>query len=211
DEGSHMSDFVNNRWRLHWLVNKLVRDRFDLQRSSEILEHIFESSSLGWAVDLAMRMRDEHLSKEPRRYRPLVTDAAAESIAARALRRLRLATEGSSLPFPERWLGRVLFDWLSICENDASQVKAWTHRMLVSDEFVVQTAKTATQIRRTHLSGNRVSTIEYFVDEDAFSKVLDMEQLRTRARFIIQLPSTTLEIRKILERFLTANQPENAK
>ena len=211
DEGSHMSDSVNNRWRLHWLVNKLVRDRFDLQRSSEILEHIFESSSLGWAVDLATRMRDEHLSKEPRRYRPLVTDAAAERIAARALRRLRLATEGSSLPFPERWLGRVLFDWLSICENDASQVKAWTHRMLVSDEFVVQTAKTATQIRRTHLSGNRVSTIEYFVDEDAFSKVLDMEQLRTRARFIIQFPSTTLEIRKILERFLTANQPENAK
>ena len=204
DEGSHAWPSINNRWRLHWLINKLVRDRFDLERSSEILEQIVEVSSLGWAVDLAQRMREEYLFKEAGKHRPLVNEASSQRIAASALQRLRLATRGSNIPFPERWLSRVLFAWLALCDNDEREVKSWTNRMLAYDKFVVLAAKAATQVRRVHSNRDLVGTPEDFVDDKAFSKVLDMDRLMARAQAMIKSPHTQTDVKMILERFQSA-------
>jgi predicted KAP-like P-loop ATPase len=51
---------ANNRLRLHWLTRRLLRDRFQVERRSEILLAAAGSAALGWLVDITSSCLGQH-------------------------------------------------------------------------------------------------------------------------------------------------------
>ncbi|MFC3322897.1 hypothetical protein [Mesorhizobium cantuariense] len=137
----------NTSLRFHWLIRRLVRDRFTLNERSDLYLAAIPSATLGWLVDFVSSARGDYLRESkggPTREEDcLVTNDAIRPLTAIALSAIRgAAADGSLLHHPE--LVYLLYRWREFLNNDPTEVRAWTDARLNEDSSLVILARELT-------------------------------------------------------------------
>lgn len=198
---------ASNQFRIHWIINKLVRDRFDEQRRTEVIENACALAPIDWLVDIANRCARNHRPREDgdREERgPLVSADAADRLTALSLGKLREAAANGAL-LHQRTMLPLLFRWRDLA--NAAEVRQWTDAQLANNEFVILLAD-----RMIHTSwsqgiggfgslGDVVARKNNYVRMGSYTELLDVDRFRRRIDELLvsqDLPETD---RAVLERF----------
>jgi predicted KAP-like P-loop ATPase len=204
-------NFANNRLRIHWLLRRLTRQRFDLARRSAVLMGACEMASLGWLVDLADSAYGDHHPREGKQAEPeqncLTTTADASCLRAKALTRIRNAAKSGELA-GHRQLGYLLYRWREFVEDDGEEVKQWTLEQLDHDDKVVNFAKAFTSHSWSQGLGigglgDMVAKRNTRANVESLNAVMDEERFRARVEELAAtntlVASDTEAIREFLE------------
>lgn len=213
--------FANNHLRIHWLLNFIVRDRFDQQTRSELIEAACKRASLGWLLDICGRCVRDH-SSDPNRNNasddrePLVTSDAANRLTKLALSRVREAAEDGAL-LSQRRLLSVLYSWEHM--TGASEVCRWSESQLQNNHFVVCIADKA--IQRSWSQGlggfggmgDVVARANDYVKVDSLSRIIDVDAFKRRVDELLASPThdVTAEERAKLERYRSTPEADPEK
>lgn len=208
DRGKGFMAMANNQLRIHWLLNRLVHDRFDQARRDEIYRQAFETASLEWATDFAERCLRYYATAEDEGRsldEPPVSQPVADDFRDLALAKLRAAAADGSLATHGK-LVVALFAWNRLNGEDDAEIRAWTDATLDSDPFVVALAK---QIPSESWSfgmgldemGDRVSRRTLRVNLEPFADILDVPRLEARIEELAVRDDLLAEDRAVLTAF----------
>ncbi len=192
DRGKGFMAMANNQLRIHWVLNGLVRDRFDQTQRDVIYRQALETASLEWATDFAESSLRDHAPREDGRRgrdQPPVSDAVAEQLGQMALAKLRAASSDGTLAQHPKMVV-MLFAWSRLNGGDHAEIRAWTDTMLNDNEFVVRLAN---QIPSESWSfgmgmdemGDRVSRRSLRVNLEPYVDLLDVARLEARVGDLI--------------------------
>lgn len=188
DRGKGFMATGNNQLRLHWILNRLVHDRFDQARRGEIYRQAFETASVEWATDFAERCIRPFLPHQEGQQRnfdePIVAEPIAQELRASALAKIRNAASNGILATHAK-LVVMLFAWRRLNDGDSSEIRAWTDATLSNDNFVLTLAR---QIPTESWSygigfdemGDRVSRRNLRVDLEPHREILDVPRFEAR-------------------------------
>ncbi|MER9248846.1 P-loop NTPase fold protein [Mesorhizobium sp. M0496] len=174
--------FGNNHLRLHWLLNRLVHDRFPIEQRDAIYRGAMAVGSLAWTLDFAHRCLAYFAPPEDGKERgePIVGEAVAEDFKNIALARLRdAASEGSLIRNQE--MASLLFEWRRFAGTDGAQeVRAWTDSALLEPDFLLALAEQMPSSSWSFGMGDRVQRQTVKVDTRAYEKLIDIPRLYAR-------------------------------
>lgn len=208
DRGKGFMAMANNQLRIHWILNRLVNDRFDQARRDDIYGAAFATASLEWSTDFAEScIADYQLREDGRQGRndPLVSQPKSEEFRIHALEKIRTAAANGSLAAHPK-LVPLLFTWRRLNGGDNAELTTWTDGMLNDDAFVIALAR---QIPSESWSygmgfdemGDRVSTRTLRVNLEPFGGFLDVPGLEARVRELADREETNAEDRAVLTAF----------
>lgn len=208
DRGKGFMAMANNQLRIHWVLNRLVNNRFGQARRDEIYRQAFETASLEWATDFAESCVGDHtLREDGRRGRdePLVSQGVAEEFRQLAFAKLRAAIADGTLSTHPK-LVVMLFGWLRLNAGDSVEIRTWTDAALLDDAFVVELAR---QIPSESWSfgmgidemGDRVSRRTLRVNLEPFADLLDVPRLEARVAELLENDALEAEDRSALTTF----------
>ena len=212
DQNKGFMGIGDNHLRIHWLCNRLVTERFNLARRSEIYRSAAEHAAITWLCDFAERCQRQyepnHDSSHTIPSEPLVSQEIAQELVALSLDRLRAAAADSSLTNSTR-LGRVLFCWAQSSPEGAKEVRRWTDASLAKNEFVVAMAKAMISVATTTSlgwdgDGDRVSRKVDRVDNEIYKDILDVPSHLARVEELLAEQQLDNEQTMLLERFKAA-------
>lgn len=151
--------FADNMRRLHWLVNRLVRDRLPPPVRGVVLLEACERASSGWLVEFAVRCIGQHRpsADSKREAEPLVTAADAEGLRQLALLRLESAADDGSLL---TWRDPVekLLRWRDLIgDGGEARVREWLALRLADDRAIIALASSFVTHGWMASMGDRVS------------------------------------------------------
>jgi predicted KAP-like P-loop ATPase len=203
---------ASNPARIQWLINSLLRDRYDQERRTALLAEACNHASLGWLGDIAGRCsRDyERTSQADGREREsLVSRDGATRISALMLERIRAAAGDRSLiQNPE--LRPLILRWSELASVE--DVRRWTDQQLAFDDFVVAFAKNSIQrswrqgMALFDNMGDRVAEARDHVRLEPFNQLLDVARFRQRVSALLDGPNTSDSDRAVLRRFSVASE-----
>jgi hypothetical protein len=137
--------FANNTLRMHWLLRRLTRERFDLAKRSQVLTAACETAPLGWLVDFASSAYEDYHprdGKKPEAEQNCLTTAAdSERLRAKAIERTRSAATSGEL-LGHQQVPYLLYRWRDA--DGGTGVKKWTEEQLKRDDAVIILAKAFT-------------------------------------------------------------------
>ena len=177
----------DNHLRIHWLLNRLVSDRFDEDQRAEIYRAAMPAATLEWACDFT-----EHCLAyfEPRGEgrrdlgEPVVSQAVAEEFRAMCLAKIRLAAQDGTLVAHPK-LSPLLFAWLRLNGRDEAELRAWTDQKMAEPAFLIAMAaaipsESWSQGMGWDGMGDRVARRNIRVDLGSYANVLDGERFERR-------------------------------
>jgi len=196
----------SNNLRIHWLINKLVRDRIEQQKRTELIESACKTASLAWLESIANRCSDDHKADKEKQGlsdEPLVTAAAAARLAELCLARYREAAADGTLA-RHRQMIWLLFRWRD--RVGPEEVRRWTDNSLAVDEFVIALAEQSVHTYSTqNLSlsgvGDVVSAQIDYVNLKSLAPLVDVDRFRQRVEELLALVDLPPADRARLERF----------
>ncbi|NIZ09824.1 P-loop NTPase fold protein [Pseudooceanicola sp. HF7] len=144
DEGRGFGSFGDNRFRLHWLLRAILRDRTTLEERSEILARAVAAATLQWHVDFSNSAWEDHYPSNPDRdpsseVETLTTEAVAQQLRGQTLEMLRAAAaDGTMLSSTNP--ARLLSEWDGLQPDGSGEVIAFTTQALEGDAKLYQLA-----------------------------------------------------------------------
>lgn len=187
--------FANNHTRLHWLLNNLLRDRFDLAFNSTVVRAATPGAGLTWLVSLADRCQSAAEGGEE----DLVDAPTAAWLHELSKERFRVAAANGSLAGMPG-IEALLYRWRD--RADDNEVRSWTDAQLVDDAFVAALAADVVQVSLSHTMGDRVARRTEYVHLTPLATLVDIARLRSRISSMAGSPDTDPAYRPALERFL---------
>jgi predicted KAP-like P-loop ATPase len=199
DEGRGMLAMANNNLRVHWLLNRLVRDRLDRATRIPILREAMKTASLYWYCNFAESCYSDHFPADHQRHiaedQRWVDERTAKLFHRSALTRIRKAAEDGSIA-QQRRLVIILYEWVRFAPKGIKEVRAKVKKLLANDEFVSHLAIDAFHLTWSHSLGfggmgdlvargtpqiNK-EAIRYFSDEKKFmGRVRERQAAATEA------------------------------
>lgn len=205
----------NNSLRIHWLMNRLVTDRFDEARRTEIYSAAMDSASLHWCCDFAERCLRGFKPTEDGRERSeaLVPEEVANRFGQLALTKLRQAAASGEL-VAHRDMSSLLFEWRRLAGDDGVEVKAWTHKSLANSAFVVAMARAIPTVGWSQGMGfdgmgDRVARRTVSVKLAVFETILDTAKFEARVTELLGEKDLTEEHRAALVNYREAPRREH--
>lgn len=197
----------NNSLRIHWLLNKLVRDRFEQPRRTEIIEYACQDAEIAWMIEISQRCyRDYEPNREQQgeQREPWVTEEAAGRLINSCRTRVREAAANGTLGL-NRNLAALLFRWRELA--NAAEVRQWTDAQLANDDFVVSFAEKI--IRETWTQGiggfgflgDLVSRAQRYVHLAPYEDLLDVERFRARVDELLARADLAEDRRQVLAQY----------
>ena len=215
DRGRAFS-IANNNLRLHWLMNRLVIDRFDEAGREAIFGPAMEAASVAWAADFARRCREAfEPAADGREIPPVVVgQPVAERFQALALAKLRdAAATGSLINHPA--LIVLLFEWGRLSPEGDVETRRWTDDQLANPLFVkAMVREMPSEVWSQGLGwdgmGDVVSRRSYRIDIQQFNRILDVPAFEARVDELEQGEMTERE-RAEFARYRAANRGDNQR
>lgn len=208
DAGRGFGSVGSNENRIHWLLNSLLRDRFELPARSAFVRDASPLSGIKWLISLSGRcksIRDKRGSKEDQGYENLADDETTEWLFDLSRDRLREAAASGALIDNDQVVS-LLYRWRD--RSTAEEVRAWTDVQLENDRFVVAVAKDAIQVSWSYgmggfgSLGDRVSRQSEYIHLEPLSALLNLERFRTRVRSLVARDGLHEADRAVLEHFM---------
>jgi hypothetical protein len=209
--------FGNNELRIHWLLRSLTRDRFDLAARSNVLVAACAKASLGWLVDFARSAYNDYHPRDGKQPETepncLTTEADAEALRDRALRRIRKASKSGELASCRR-LAYLMFRWRDLAADEGLEVKKWAEKQMKDDAMIATFAKAFTshswsQGMGMFGLGDTVAKRNTEASVGSLDKVLDRDQLRKRVEEVVTKGGTD-EAANAVSEFLKAWKKKDA-
>ena len=201
---------ANNHLRIHWLMNRLVSDRFAEDQREAIYGTAMKRAALHWACDFARRCRQYFEPREDGRDlgTPIVSQATAEEFREIATKKLREAAASGEL-IRNRALSALLFEWGRLSAEGNPEVRHWTDKQLSDDRFIVAMSKGMTSVGWTHSlgyagMGDRVAHRTLTVHRDIYREIIDVDALDARVAEMLVRSGLSNDDRLILKTFQTA-------
>jgi predicted KAP-like P-loop ATPase len=201
----------DNQMRIHWLCNRLVTDRFPMERRDVIYWEAAQHASLSWLCALAERCQGYYEprgeDRGPAQGTPLVSAAVSTQLVDLCLVRIRAAAADGSLASTARPY-RLMFFWRHVSPGGADEVRAWTDAALANKAFVIAMADATTSVAWTQTmgfdgNGDRVSRPSVRVDFEHYRDMLDCDRLERRVDEVL-LEELTDGERQVLDQFKSA-------
>jgi predicted KAP-like P-loop ATPase len=198
----------SNELRVHWLVNRLVTDRFPEARRDEIYRSGMATASVAWCCDFARRCMRVYEPEEggKRESDAIVSQSVARGFRDLALDKLRAAASDHSL-VKNGSLPSLLFQWKNW--TTVAEVRAWTDSELERDDFAIAMADAVTSVAWVQGMGfgdlgDRVARPSRRVDVKPYSEILDVKRLDARIQEIDQHNDLTAEQRALIDAYRTS-------
>lgn len=206
DHGRGMFDIADNSLRIHWLLNRVVFDRFALEKRSEMMRATLPSASLSWSVSLSDRLHrsNDNDDENSSRRELMVDDDTAKWAYGLSLDLLRTAAHDGTL-IERHDLMSLLFRWRDRAGLD--EARQWTDEKLASTEFVVAAARAAVKTSWSQgmggfgFLGDTVSTRHIFVELEPYREIVDIDRLRSRVDELLASDQINDEQRATLRKF----------
>jgi predicted KAP-like P-loop ATPase len=168
-------------WCFWFLMNALL-ERLDPPERTAVLLPAFATVECLQGLRFALMVFRTSLGREPDAKPesagpPLVDDAVCAKLEETMGGRFEAAAADGAL-LVQGTLIENLIQWTDL-RGDA-EVKAWTDRVLNDDAGVLQLAKAATQISRSHTDGDRVTRERPVVHRAGLEKVVDVNRMLAR-------------------------------
>ncbi len=201
----------DNQLRIHWLLRSLTRNRFDLAARSKLFVAACETASLDWLIDFTQSAYNDYHPRDGEQPEPepncLTTEADADALRAVALKRIRAASESGDLAMSKR-LGRLMFCWRDVAEDDGAEVKAWANKQMKNDAMIATFAKAFTSHSWSQGMGfaglgDTVAKRSTQAKVGSLDKVLDRDTLHKRVEEVAAKGNTN-EGGKVVSEFLAA-------
>lgn len=212
DDERGVMGFGTNQIRIHWLLNNLLRDRFNLDFRSRIVRTAAGAASLEWLISLSSRCKEakeKRSSNSDDGQESLVDDQTVDQLWELSLNRLREAAAVGSLAQCPR-LEALLYRWGD--RAGELEVRTWTDTQLDNDQFVVALARDVVRESWSHgigsfgALGDRVALRTEYVNLEPLTALLDIVRFRERAMSLLKATETEPSDRAILERFSAARE-----
>jgi len=183
---------ANNQFRIHWVLNVLINERFSEAEREAIYRGAMSEASIGWSCDFAERcvgyFRPEEADRD--RGEPIVSETVAEEFRALSLAKLRAAAADGSL-VDQNELTRSLFEWMRLGADGPAEIRAWTDASLAIPAFVVAMAKDIPSESFSHGMGwdgmgDRVSRRTVRVNFRPYEDILDVPAFEGRVGELIE-------------------------
>ncbi|MGQ8632054.1 KAP family P-loop NTPase fold protein [Agrobacterium sp. DKPNP3] len=214
DVSRGFGDYGSNHLRIHWLLNGLLLDRFDLQTRTAMIREAAPTSSVSWLIDLTGRCQDLKLKRgtdEDRGSENFVDDETVDWLVELSANRIRVAAEdGTLLQVPD--IEFILYRWRDRATPD--EVRAWTDVQLDNDAFVLKMADAVISQSFSYdlggfgSLGDRVSRTYEYVNLKSLGALLDIARFRTRVSDLLGKSDLAPSERQILERFQKAPEDD---
>jgi predicted KAP-like P-loop ATPase len=193
----------DNELRIHWLINRLVTDRFQGEEREKVYTEALQTAAVGWLCDFTRRCISQAEPDKEKPSDPIVSAGVAEQYKALSVARLRAAAADGSLISNPR-MTSLLLQWRNWTTTE--EVHAWTNTTLENDGFVIALAKGMTSVGWAQGMGDRVATRIVRVQTDAFTDLVDLPRLDDRAGEVAARDHLSTDERAILTTFLSAQR-----
>ncbi len=216
DDARGMLSIANNRLRLHWLVNKILEDRFDQEARSQILLEAMKDGATGWVIDFSRRCygqhqpnKDGHYSKEERE-RLVTSDVAGKFMSQADAALKRLAEEETLLNQPNAL--RLLYDWAGLTSDQV--VKDWLGGQIPKDAIVIRLAEilpTSSWSMGMGMFGlgDRVAKQKFYLQKESLNRIVDLDRVLERAQQLQESDKLHPDQAALIDRFLRAAEAED--
>lgn len=209
-EADHARGFEigNNALRMHWLINRLLMERFTLEERSALLTRASENASPVWLADFAQRCfrpyDPDHEKKD--RGIVLVSEETASLIMTRAKDRIRELAEAGELTTTSDSSALLWFLWHSGNEGKTA-ARTLGDAMMNEDRSTICLARSATSTSWSHGGGfdgmgDRVARSSPRVHPESLAKLLDADRLRARVLELLASQELEASDRVALDQFI---------
>jgi predicted KAP-like P-loop ATPase len=194
----------DNRLRIHWLLRRLILDRFDIHKRSAILLEACKSAPVGWMVDIADSTNTAHNPREGKapetQDRLITTTQDCEKMQAMALMSIRAAAKSGELCLNSK-LPYLLFRWHDLAKDDGKEVNRWTKARLARNDQVVLFAIAFTSHGWSQSVADRVAQRTTLVNVVGIEKILDVKLFRGKIKSLLADATLPERDRSILLEF----------
>lgn len=201
----------DNQFRLHWLLRALTMDKMSLEERSSLFLQACTSASIGWLNHFSHSAWADYYPQEgndpelPENC--LTTEPTAKELRTILYSRIKNAADDGSLIECNKLLS-LLYAWLDLNNDDATEVREWISSMLTTDHYVKKLAKAFTSYAWTQgLSydglGDIVAQRVTRVDIKGMAKLIDLDMFRPRVENIAVADP---DVHEFLEAWLRAEQ-----
>ncbi len=200
----------DNELRIHWLLNRLVTERFDLDERDRIYRAAMDNASVAWACDFASRCSRHYQSNEEQSSanEAIVSEGVATNFRTLALSKLRAAAADGTL-LDRRGLASLLFEWRRLSPEGNDEVLRWTRSSIANNHFVVAMANAMTSVgwaqgMGLNGMGDRVARRTIRVNAEPFREIIDVAALDSRVDELIACQELNEADRLALETYRNA-------
>lgn len=214
------NELVNNKVRIHWLMRRLVMDRFILRDRSILLHEALQSSSLIWLAHFAESAYHDHYPRGSRSPEPpencLVEQQDADNLRIRAVEAIRAAGYNGQL-IESSHLGELMERWRVMSADDGRELRLWVAEQMQTKAGLIALARAFTGQSLAYAEsviGNslpdRVGTLQAEADTEGMSKFVDAQIFRLRLQAASTDGSFSEEDLAVIRNLLTAWQRRGA-
>jgi predicted KAP-like P-loop ATPase len=193
DESRGFGSYANTNLRLHWLMRRLLADRFSLKERSDLYRSAVKTASLGWLVDFVASACGDYESDRKNGPKSendcLVERDALDPLRSQVLGAIRKAANDGSL-LHHRKLLYILYRWRDFL-RDPREIKEWVNARLLEDASLVVLARQFTG-KAYSLGmggfgslGDRVSKITITAQISDDTEIIDAKAFRTGLERIV--------------------------
>jgi len=169
--------------RIHWLLRKCTLDRFSLDQRSPILIKAIETASLEWLLDFTVScdrdykpLEDEQPSAEEK---CLVLKAVLPDLIEHACSQTtETAQRDEFIQHPR--LGRMLFRWSGLNQDNDAIVKAWMDDHLTTDKNYAYIARAFTSETKSQSGDNYMVKINKKANKKGLAVFADAEAFKNK-------------------------------
>lgn len=206
DKGRGFMSMANNELRLHWLTNRLVRERIPPLERSKLILRATKAAPLGWLVSMANRAYHEHVPEKGDRAvdeaERLCTLPHAEQLKRRALTRIREAAKDGYL-LRHRHFPYILFRWhKETAKGGSSAASRWLRKTLNDNASALKVAEAFTNESWSHGSSDRVARKNMSAGTKSLAELVPLPVLRKALEAAIADSTIPQASRDIGKRFL---------
>lgn len=210
DESGYLTH-ANTTLRFHWLIRRLTKDRLSLAERTGLYMSAIRRSSLGWLVDFTSSAQRQYQESDGRQIREedcLVAKDAIDSLVSRSLSAIRQAAEDNSL-LQHKDLINILYRWRNFTNNDPTEVRIWTDKLMKNEAALVLLAGKLTGESWSHQMGfhglgDRIAQRHVRAQIDENTDILDIAKFRSQLENIQNSGSLDKESQKTVNNFLEA-------
>ncbi|MFT5381308.1 MAG: putative KAP-like P-loop ATPase [Alteromonas macleodii] len=204
--------------RYHWLIRRLTRDRFQIDERTKIYSEALKLSSLGWLVDFTISALSDYQERDDRPMKRedecLVSENTLRELTVQALNKIRDASEDGTL-LKHKDLHYILYGWRTLLDNNPSEVREWTDKLLNEPKAVLTLARAMTSeswsmgMGGFGSIGDRVSKRSVRAQISNSTDIIDTKKFRTALESAEISANLNQDEKKLIQQFLLSWDKQN--
>ncbi len=212
DDVNSFGKYTNTRFRYHWLIRALTRDRFSIVERTQIYMNAIKFASLGWIVEFVSSAVDGYRENKNGHQTSiddcLVAEDSLPEFKAIALKSIESAAKDGSL-IHHKDVITILYRWINYNDNNPGVVKTWTEKLFNEPSSMASLARGMISISFSMTAGDRVAQKSDRINVKQDTEVIDFPLFIQKLNELLAANKFSVADAHTVNRFLTAASKMN--